>query len=70
MNIEHAEPLSYCQNQYEGTSSNLCLLTRFVALCSVQIDSSLSSRSPRLYGKELPLAIAEATADLRKSIEH
>jgi hypothetical protein len=45
-------------------------LTRFVALCNVQIDSSLSSRSPKVYGKELPLAIADATADFKKSIEH
>jgi len=50
--------------------SHLCQLTRFVALCNVHIDSSLSSRSPKVYGKELPLAIADATADFKKSIEH
>lgn len=33
--------------------------TRLVALCKVQIDSLLSSLSPRLYGKELPFAIAD-----------
>ena len=42
--------------------------TRFVPLCRDQMDSLLSSLSPRLYGKELPLAIADATADFRKSI--
>ena len=42
--------------------------TRFVPLCKDQMDSLLSSLSPRLYGKELPLAIADATADFRKSI--
>jgi hypothetical protein len=30
--------------------------------------SLLSSLSPRLYGKELPFAIADATADFKKSI--
>jgi hypothetical protein len=32
------------------------------------MDSLLSSLSPRLYGKELPFAIADATADFKKSI--
>ena len=44
-------------------------LTRLVALCSVHMEGSRSTRSPRAYGKELPFEMAEATADLRKSIE-
>lgn len=42
--------------------------TRLVALCSVHNDSFESTRSPREKGRELPFEIAEATADLRKSI--
>lgn len=42
--------------------------TRFVPLCSVQIESPISTRSPSEKGNELPFAMAEATADLRKSI--
>ena len=42
--------------------------TRFVALWRVQIESDTSTRSPSEYGKELPFAIADATADLRKSM--
>lgn len=42
--------------------------TRFVALCSVHIESPTSTRSPRANGKELPLAIADATADFKKSM--
>lgn len=44
------------------------LHTRFVPLCSVQIESPISTRSPSEKGNELPFAMAEATADLRKSI--
>lgn len=32
------------------------------------MDSSLSTRSPKAYGNELPFAMAEATADLKKSM--
>lgn len=32
------------------------------------MDSDTSTRSPSEYGNELPLAIADATADLRKSM--
>lgn len=42
--------------------------TRLVALCSVHNDSFESTRSPSEKGSELPFEIAEATADLRKSI--
>jgi hypothetical protein len=42
--------------------------TRLVALCSVHNDSFESTRSPSEKGRELPFEIAEATADLRKSI--
>lgn len=42
--------------------------TRFVPLCSVQIESPISTRSPSENGDELPLAMADATADLRKSM--
>lgn len=42
--------------------------TRFVALWRDQMDSDTSTRSPSEYGNELPLAIADATADLRKSM--
>lgn len=43
-------------------------LTLLVPLYSVQIDSSISTLSPKLYGKGGPCAMAEATADLRKFI--
>lgn len=39
-----------------------------MALCSVHRVSFESTRSPSEKGRELPLAIAEATADLRKSM--
>lgn len=42
--------------------------TRFVPLWSVQIESPISTLSPREKGKEEPFAMADATADLRKSI--
>lgn len=42
--------------------------TFFVPLCRVQMDSSMSTRSPKEYGKGGPEAMAEATADLRKSM--
>lgn len=43
--------------------------TRFVPLLSVHTDSSMSTLSPNEYGNGGPVAIADATADLRKSIE-
>lgn len=43
--------------------------TRFVPLLRVHIDSSMSTLSPNEYGNGGPPAIADATADLRKSIE-
>jgi hypothetical protein len=42
--------------------------TRFVPLCNVQIEASMSTRSPKLYPNAGPFEIAEATADLRKSM--
>lgn len=42
--------------------------TLLVPLYRVQIDSSISTLSPNEYGKGGPLAMADATADLRKSI--
>lgn len=42
--------------------------TRLVALCSVHSVSFPSTRSPSEKGRELPFAIADATADFRKSI--
>lgn len=40
-----------------------------MALCSVQNESPMSTRSPREHGnKFVPLAIAETTADFKKSI--
>lgn len=42
--------------------------TRFVPLWSVQIESPMSTLSPSENGNELPFAMADATADLRKSI--
>ena len=43
--------------------------TFFVAVCCDQMDSLLSTLSPIVYGKEPDLAMAEATADFRKSME-
>ena len=37
-------------------------------MCKVQIESPMSTLSPREKGSELPFAIADATADLRKSM--
>lgn len=42
--------------------------TRRVPLCSDQMEGSRSTLSPKVYGKGGPLAIAEATADLRNSM--
>lgn len=42
--------------------------TLLVPLCKVQIDWSTSTMSPKEYPKAGPLVMAEATADLRKSI--
>lgn len=42
--------------------------TLLVPLCSVQIDSSMSTLSPNEYGKGGPFAMAEATADFKKSM--
>jgi hypothetical protein len=39
-----------------------------VPLYKVQMDSSISTRSPKLYPKAGPLEMADATADLRKSM--
>lgn len=42
--------------------------TRLVPLCRVHMDWSTSTMSPNEYGKAGPLAIADATADFRKSM--
>ena len=42
--------------------------TFFVPLLKVHIDSSTSTLSPKEYGKGGPLAMADATADFRKSM--
>lgn len=42
--------------------------TRFVPLCRVHMDWSTSTMSPNEYGNAGPLAIADATADFRKSM--
>ena len=39
-----------------------------MALLRDHIEASMSTRSPTVYAARGPLAIAEATADLRKSI--
>jgi hypothetical protein len=43
-------------------------LTRLVPLQRVQMEGSRSVLSPKEYGKGGPFAMADATADLRKSI--
>ena len=65
MNIKHNELSS---NQHAGLFFPPVPTDPFY--CIVHIDSSLSSRSPEVYRKELPLAIADATADFKKSIKH
>jgi hypothetical protein len=42
--------------------------TRFVPLYKVQMDSSMSTRSPKVYPNAGPLEMADAMADLRKSM--
>lgn len=42
--------------------------TRLVPLCRVHMDWSTSTTSPNEYGNAGPLAIADATADFRKSM--
>lgn len=42
--------------------------TFLTALCNAHMDSPTSILSPMVTGKELDLAMADATADLRKSI--
>lgn len=51
-----------CPAAYQGP------YTFLVPLCRVQMDSSMSTRSPKEYGKGGPEAMAEATADFRKSM--
>jgi hypothetical protein len=43
-------------------------VTLLVPLWSVQMDWSMSTLSPNEYGKAGPLEMADATADLRKSM--
>ena len=59
---------SYSAANNESAKCPNCMHTRFVALWRAQIESPISTLSPSEYGNELPLAIADATADLRKSI--
>lgn len=42
--------------------------TRLVPLCRVHMDWSTSTTSPKEYGNAGPFAIADATADFRKSM--
>jgi len=60
----------YCV--FARSKGNCCSVgnrpTRFVPLWSVQIESPISTLSPREKGREEPFAMADATADLRKSI--
>ena len=42
--------------------------TLFVPLYSAHIELSTSTRSPNVYGNGGPLEMADATADLRKSM--
>ena len=49
-------------------SSLQCTHTRFVPLYKLQIDWSVDTLSPHLYGNGGSFEIADATADLRKSI--
>lgn len=44
------------------------MLTLLIPLCKVQMDWSRSTMSPKVYGKAGPFAMADATADFRKSI--
>lgn len=46
----------------------MSLPTRLVPLWRVQMLASMSTRSPKVYGKGGPLDIADATADLKNSI--
>lgn len=43
--------------------------TFFVPLCKENMDSPASTLSPIITGNELDLAIADATADFKKSID-
>jgi len=51
-----------------GCGAEIMGHTRFVPLCNAHIELSTSTRSPNEYGKGGPLEMADATADLRKSI--
>ena len=57
----------------KDVSSVACIVmarrTFLVPLCKAQIDSLLSTLSPMVYGMPLDFAIADATADLRKSMK-
>lgn len=64
----HAEPSSYTGIRHQTTTGGVDPRTRFVPLCSVQMESPISTRSPSEKGNELPFAMADATADLRKSM--
>lgn len=60
--------LSSYEQIRDRVGSQVSVHTFFVPLNKFHIDSLLSIRSPIVYGNELDFAIADATADLRKSI--
>lgn len=69
LKTQQGEPSSYILS---GTPTHVFENVRhtfLVPLCSAQIDSPTSILSPSVTGNELDLAMAEATADLRKSID-
>lgn len=69
-NILHLDPSSWnvelvTRLDVQGSLGH----TRFVPLYKVQIESSISTRSPKVYPNAGPLDMADATADLRKSMD-
>lgn len=64
-------PPSSCQaiSQHAWCLLDCALLTLLVALLSVQIESSTGTRSASTYPAKGPFAMAEATADLKNSID-
>jgi hypothetical protein len=73
-NTLQEEPSSYSTRRSDSLAIELSRMsqasrrTRFVPLCSAQTESPMSTLSPREKGCPVPLAMADATADLRKSI--
>lgn len=70
MNRQQGVLSSYNQTLNKNIVCERRMCTFLTALCTVQMDSPASILSPIVTGKELDFAMADATADLRKSMNN